>query len=155
MLIKQLTLQDGTELINVPANEEVLTELGFDSAQIVALLAPVIEDENARLKILKIRFEIKPVAGDTQSIQGTIADNVGHLMEELGRFMAAVNTANSLEDIKTAAQPLAINLAPLITAIDANQCTLTHHVKGTAQVVEDACMRADAVATVLADNAGP
>ncbi len=101
-----------------------------------------------------IRKEVKPLAGDTQSIQGTIADNMGLLMEGLGRFMA-VATTSSDPAISTAAQPLADALAPLVAAVDGNTCTLTHHVKGTAQVVTDACTRANAVAGVLEAHANP
>lgn len=111
-------------------------------------------EEVVRNKKAQLRAQIYVESGDRDSIQGTIADNVGLLLEELGRFMAAA-TGSSDTVIATAAQPLADALAPLVAAVDSNTCKLTHHVKGTAQVVTDACTRANAVAIVLENNAAP
>lgn len=102
----------------------------------------------------QVRAEITPLAGDVQSIQGTIADNVGLLLEELGRFMSAA-TDSSDAVIAAAAQPLANALAPLVAAVDSNAYKLTHHVKGSAQVVADAYTRSNAVAAVLESHANP
>lgn len=100
----------------------------------------------------KIRREIEPVAGDTQSIQGTIADAVGLLLEELGRFMqAAQNSSDPV--IANAAQPLSNALAPLVAAVDAGDCVLTHHVKTIPVVISDACERGNAAAGVFIANA--
>ena len=107
------------------------------------------EPQNVQEALLLLREGIEPVAGDTESILGTTNDSTGLLLEEVGRFMAAVNTASDIADIKTAAQPLANALEPLVAAVDAKTCKLTHHVKGTGTVVKDHYTRAHAVAGVL------
>lgn len=100
-----------------------------------------------------IRDEILPTAGDVQSRQGTIADNVGLLLEGIGRFMALATTSSD-PVLAGAAQSLADDLAPLITGIDGGTYTLTHHVKGTPTIVTDGGERATAVSTAIIANAG-
>lgn len=104
----------------------------------------------------QFRHKIEPLAGDTQSIQGTIADNVGLLLEEVGKLATAISISSSIDPaVKAAAQPLADGLAPLLTGITDGSIKLTHHVKSTGTVVADAGTRATAVATALENNAAP
>jgi len=148
---------DGNFHTNVASPDELQQQADFAGVDISRLSIPA--DELAAFYAAQVkaqvRTEIVPLAGDTQSIQGTIADNVGLLLEELGRFMARLDMADDVADIKAAAQPLANDLAPLVAAVDSGDCILTHHVKGKAQVVTDACTRSNAVASVLIAHATP
>lgn len=153
MLTINLDGQFFTQTIDPTLLPQLANQAGVDVSQL-EIPADELAIFNADKTRGAIRKAIVPTAGDTQSIQGTIADNVGLLLEELGRFMA-VATTSSDPAISVAAQPLADALAPLVAAVDANTCTLTHHVKGTATVVTDACTRANAVATVLEAHAAP
>lgn len=103
-----------------------------------------------------LRRDIAPVAGDTQSIQGTIADNVGLLLEGVGKLATAISASTTIDPaIKAAAEPLAEALTPLLEGIENGSVKLTHHVKGIPTVIQDAGTRATAVSTVLEANANP
>ena len=101
----------------------------------------------------RIRREIEPLAGDAASIQGTIADNVGYMLEKLGRLAAATISGEAAANAVMA--EIADDLSPLLAGIDDGSVTLTHHVKGTANVIADAGTRATAVSAVLEANAAP
>ena len=147
-------LIDGQPHTQIDHPEQLQEQADFAGVEVSRLTIPA--DELAAFEAEQqrknIRRQVVPVAGDTQSIQGTIADNVGLLMEKLGRL--ALAHAEGEAEFTAAMADLANSLAPLVTAIDDGSCTLTHHVKGVGTVVNDACERSNAVSGVLMNNAG-
>ncbi len=137
-----LTVNLDGEFFTYTKHPEFLIEIA-ESAEIDVSRLTIPADELATYQAdelrQKVRREVEPLAGDTQSIQGTIADNVGLLMEKLGRL--ALAHAHGDAAFAAAMVDIANTLAPLVTAIDTGSCTMTHHVKGVGTVVSDACQR--------------
>ncbi len=150
MLKVLLDGQPHTQISDPIALDEHADRIGVDVSRL-SIDADDLATFEAGQKRKKIRAEIEPAAGDTPAIQGTIADNVGLIMEKLGRL--ALAHAQDEAAFTAAMADLANTLTPLVAAIDGGTCTMTHHVKGVGTVVSDACERSNAVAGVLIANA--
>jgi len=144
---------DGNFHTNVASPDELQQQADFAGVDVSRLSIPADElDAYFALQTRKwVRKEIEPLAGDTQSIQGTIADNVGYLLEKIGRLAAANSISQTA--FNTVMAEIASDLAPLVAGIDGGSITLTHHVKGVNTIITEAGERATAVATVLQVNA--
>ena len=131
--------------------DQTAEQAGFDVSRLTIPVAEVTAFNAARTRD-RIRREIEPLAGDADSIQGTIADNLGYVLEMLGRIAAATISGEAAANAVWA--KVAADLSPLLADVDDGTVKLTHHVKGTAAIIADAGTRATAVSAVLEANAG-
>ncbi len=152
MIIETLILADGTELINVPADEQTLAELGISAADIPSLIAEAKTKAAAIQTKQAVRAEIHQVAGDTKSIQGTIADSAALQLECIGKLAHAL-AQSSDTNVAAIAQPIASMFADFMEKVKSDEYRLTSTLKTPAVVLKDAGERSTAVNDVLAAHA--
>lgn len=111
--------------VAVPANTEV------------AIAPDALELAYADFEKQKVRAAIAAAAGDPDTLLGTSID-LGHiLLVELGKFLQAVSTANSLDTIKEAAFPLAELLSK------ASAANYPYQMDGAESVLDEVIERAE------------
>lgn len=107
---------------------------------------------SAELNSLR-RERIELAAGDTLSILGTTADAAQIVLYELSKFCTSLNKAQSLAEVRTAAQSLTDLLGGFAVKVDAGEIKLPYQAKGISAALEDIEARATAVTQVLESNA--
>ncbi len=96
-----------------------------------------------------LRFKIKENVADNISLLGTTSDAVLVLLYQLSKFCASLNTAQSLAEVRTAAQPMNDSLGSFFAKVDAGTVKLTYQAKGIDKVIKEIEDRATAVTEVL------
>jgi len=137
-------------LVYVGWEPDELLDAGVPNTMVQAAEAEAAQ----RDQVVRIRQFIHQTAGDPESLLGTTADAVQILLYEVGKLASALNTAQSLAEVRAAAQSLTDALGPLVTAVDGGTVKLPYQVKGGATaVMPEIEHRATQVATIL-DNGG-
>lgn len=129
---------------------------GSQTGDTVEGLRTLLEQELASDAVKHVtRRTIARDIGDTETLLGTTSDATQLLLYETAKLATALSTANSLAEVRAAAQPLADLLGPLATAVDAGTVKLPYQTKGgAATVLPEIEQRATAVAEVLQANNG-
>jgi len=101
-----------------------------------------------------VRQRVKGAAGDTDSLLGTTSDAAALAIYGLAALVAKLSTANSLAEVREAAEPFALLSASFLAKIDTENPTegevvLPFMLKGLDSVVKDIEDRATAVALAL------
>ena len=97
----------------------------------------------------RVRDEIQQNAGDLHSLLGTASDAGGLVLVELLRLAGALAGADSLAEVRTAAERLETLGAPFLEKIDSGEVQLPYMVKGEAAVMDDVAERGVVVSTAL------
>ena len=97
-----------------------------------------------------IRYKINLDAGDTPSLLGTTSDCVQLLLLHFSKLIVALESANSLEDVRAAAQSFKPLATQFVAAVDSGEVRLTLDVKTAETVINDVGLRATHVSNVLA-----
>lgn len=137
--------------VETPDDLEQIAEIaGVDAAH---LSIPVDERTafEAFQKRMKIRAQITPLAGDTQSLLGTTADAVGLLIECIGKLAGALAVDG---DVQTVAQTIVDDFAPIMNGLDDGSVKLPHRVKSVPSVITEIAVKGTAVASVFEDSSG-
>jgi len=97
------------------------------------------------------RAAIHTGAGDTHRLLGSATDGVLYLMLEIGRMCRALQAASVAGPVRSAAEPLATALAPLVDGVDDGSVTLPHEIKsgGRDAQLAEIWTRATAVAGAI------
>ncbi len=106
-------------------------------------------DEQQHLAKLRKRAEIK-TAGDTDSILGTTADCAQLLLLHFSKLIVALESANSLADVRAAALPFKSLATQFVNDVDAGEVVITSSIKTEQTVMADIGVRATHVSRVLA-----
>jgi len=101
----------------------------------------------------QIRQKIAQTAGDTESLLGTTADGTQLALYMLAELLDAINTAQTLGELKTAIQPQLPLAQQYLQEVASGAVVPTFTVKGVEAVVADVKDRSTKVATVLKDAA--
>lgn len=89
-------------------------------------------------------------AGDELSQMGTLADATHLLLYGVASLVAKLSAAQTLAEVRAAAEPFAAISGAFLTKVDSGEVKLPFMAKDFAVVVADIEQRASAVATVLA-----
>ncbi|MES9873162.1 MAG: hypothetical protein ABW146_08625 [Candidatus Sedimenticola sp. 6PFRAG7] len=103
----------------------------------------------AEVKLETVRNNITMKAGDQASLLGTTADATQLLLFGFTSLVAALNTANSLADVREAAAPFNDLAVAFQAKVESGDVKLPFMAKGLESVVTDIEQRATAVAEVL------
>ncbi|KZX00994.1 hypothetical protein JL49_08020 [Pseudoalteromonas luteoviolacea] len=96
-----------------------------------------------------MRAAIHESAGDYPTILGTTADAAQILIYEVAKLCSALNTAQSLEDVRNAAQPINSLLGSVIAEVGTGKVKFPYQHKGQDAVVAEIKQRSTAVTDVL------
>lgn len=96
-----------------------------------------------------IRHRIGESAGDTETLLGTTSDAAALAVYGLAVLVAKLSTANSLSEVREAAEPFAALSAGFLAKIESGEVKLPFMLKGLDQVVADIETRATAVSEAL------
>ena len=99
------------------------------------------------------RAAIKEGAGDVSSILGTTADGAQLAIHGLATLVAALATADSLADVRKAAEPFAQLSTDFLAKVQSGEVVLPFMLKGIDAVVSDIETRATAVSSALQASA--
>ena len=105
--------------------------------------------ERANQKQL-IRSKIQADAGDSASLLGTTSDATQLLLYGFCQLVAALHKADSLADVRKAAQPYSELAAGFLGKVESGEVKLPFMGKGLEKVVGEIEQRATSVAEVLA-----
>lgn len=111
------------------------------------------ESEQSERRRKDVRARISQQAGDPQSLLGSTADGTALLLYEVARLVESLNSATTLADVRSAAQPLAEVLGDFRARVDSGQCQLPYRVKGgSAVVLPEIDVLCSAVSEVIASG---
>ena len=96
------------------------------------------------------RKEIEQKAGDSASLLGTTSDATQLLLYGFCQLVAALHKADSLADVRKAAQPYSELAAGFLGKVESGEVKLPFMGKGLEKVVGEIEQRATSVAEVLA-----
>ncbi|MBH9537904.1 hypothetical protein [Novosphingopyxis sp. YJ-S2-01] len=141
---------EGRQTINVSRGEAA--DLGYPEEAIDAAE----QAAHAAADRSKLRERIIAGAGDTDSLLGTVADVSTLMLAQLAQLAAALSTAQSLAEMRAAAQPLADLTNDLRARIDSGEIHFPHQAKGADAVIGEAGTRFTAIAVLMdeAEEAG-
>lgn len=105
--------------------------------------------ELAEQRRVQLRELIERESGDTHSLLGSTADAAQILLFEVGQLALLLNQAQSLSEVRAAAQPLAELLGPLVQKIADGDLEMPYQVKGVEASLQDIETRAHAVAQLM------
>ncbi|MFT6668635.1 MAG: hypothetical protein ACJAVZ_000081 [Afipia broomeae] len=97
----------------------------------------------------KVREKIAEKAGDTASLLGTTADGAQLAIYGLAAICAKLATANSLAEVREAAEPFAQLSAGFLAKVESGEVVLPFMLKGLENTVADIETRATAVSDAL------
>ncbi len=97
----------------------------------------------------KMRANIGAKAGDDASLLGTTSDAAALAIYGLASLVAKLSTAQSLADVREAAEPFAQLSAGFLTKVENGEVLLPFMLKGLDTVVADIETRATAVSQAL------
>ncbi|MEO0485264.1 MAG: hypothetical protein AAF092_05075 [Pseudomonadota bacterium] len=138
--------EDGRVTANTTPEEAA--QLGYSAGAIAAAE----QAEMARTARIAIRQQIAATAGDTKSLLGTTSDAAALALLELAKLSKALSTANSLAEVRAAAQPLADLTAPLLARVESGVTKLPHLAKGADVAIAEMEARATAVTEALSGD---
>ena len=132
----------GDIIANIPA------------AQVAAFLA---EQNDASLSVeytadeirAQIRQRIDERAGDSLSLLGTTSDAAALVVFGLASLVAKLSTANSLAEVRAAAEPFADMSAEFLAKVEAGDVKLPFMAKGIEATIAEIETRATAVTEAL------
>lgn len=99
---------------------------------------------------MRTRGAITDAAGDIESIVGTVSDATQLLLYGVASLVAKLATAQSLAEMRAAAEPFAELSAAFLGKVEDGSVKLPFFIKGIDSVVADIETRATAVADVMA-----
>lgn len=105
--------------------------------------------EKAYLAKKAIRAEVTKQGGDIESMLGTTSDAASLAVYGLANLVAGIAAADSLEDVKAAAQPFAALSADFLAKVESGEVKLPFLQKGINTVVADIETRATAVSDAI------
>lgn len=155
-MISEVTLPSGQKLINVPANEETLRQLGLPKDQRDAYLNEHKAAKEALKQKNQIRADIINSVGDIPSLVGTNADATALLMYHLGKLLVQMADANTSHAKNAeAAAPLTALLKQFSDGVDQGTIKLPHMVKGDeSTAIDEIAARCTGVADIMATARG-
>ncbi|WP_281559410.1 hypothetical protein [Thalassomonas sp. RHCl1] len=117
------------------------------------------EEVNAEFELIctaeeqraSLRDEITVNAGDTESLLGTATDGMHMLLYQVAKMSAQLSTAESLAQVRAAAQELNTLLAGFAAKVDSQEVKLPYQTKGVDVVLQDIESRATAVNQLIAE----
>lgn len=96
-----------------------------------------------------VRQRVKASAGDVESLLGTTSDAAALAIFGMASLVAKLATANSLADVREAAEPFAELSAGFLAKVESGDVVLPFMLKGIEAVVEDIETRATAVSEAI------
>ncbi|KZN57598.1 hypothetical protein N473_06865 [Pseudoalteromonas luteoviolacea CPMOR-1] len=96
-----------------------------------------------------VRTDIENHAGDYQTILGTTADTTQILLYEIVKLCSALNSAQSLDDVRKSAQSINDKLGSIVADVDAGTVKFAYIHKGQDTVINEIKQRSTAVTDVL------
>ncbi|MBQ4852693.1 hypothetical protein [Pseudoalteromonas sp. MMG012] len=97
----------------------------------------------------EVRKKLLSLGFDPTSLLGTTADAAQILIYEVAKLCSALNTAQSLEDVRNAAKPINDLLGSTINDVDTGIVKFPYQHKGQDVVVAEIKQRSTAVADIL------
>lgn len=104
---------------------------------------------NANVARQKVRAAIASKAGDQASLLGTTADGAQLAIYGLAALVAKLSTANSLVEVREAAEPFAQLSAGFLAKVESGEVVLPFMLKGLNNTVAEIETRATAVSGAL------
>ncbi len=129
-------------------SEEIALDAPVEPYDPVATRAEIDAKEAANSRGM-LRGQIALKAGDTASLLGTTADGAQLAIYGLAVLVGKLSTANSLSEVREAAEPFAALSAEFLQKVESGEVVLPFMLKGIASVVTDIETRATAVSTAL------
>ncbi|WP_046005607.1 hypothetical protein [Pseudoalteromonas rubra] len=97
------------------------------------------------------RGQITQRVADNESLLGTTSDTVHLLLVEFANLVKAISSAQSLEDLKSAAQSSAQLLGTISDKVSAGELQFPYQGKGTEAVLQEIQQRAQGISNILQD----
>lgn len=151
MIIPKIS-HNGDTWINVPADSSTLNKMGIPPEVYEPLIQTLEVEKALNNKKQQARKQIHQDAGDDSSLLGTTTDGVQLLLYAFSKLTVALNTANSIEEVRMAAEPFNELATSFLGKIEAGDVKLPFQTKGLDNVVSDIENRATAVSNVLEKN---
>lgn len=126
-----------------------LNAQGMTDADAQALIDDYRAWEVSRDQTVRVRQQIAAKAGDEASLLGTTSDAAALAIYGLASLVAKLATANSLAEVREAAEPFAQLSAGFLAKVESGEVVLPFMLKGLDTVVEDIETRATAVSDAL------
>ncbi len=108
-----------------------------------------LEMETRQEKNKILRQEITIDAGDIPSLLGTTSDGMQLILLAFSEMTVALNSANSLADVRAAAEPFNELASNFLAQLKEGVIKLPFQVKGTDNVLKDIGQRATAVTNAI------
>ena len=105
-------------------------------------------------QIAALRKSIVAKAGDTDSLLGTTNDGVQLLLHSFAQLTVGLNQANTLAQVREAAEPFNEMAAQLLAKVESGEVRLPYIDKGRDSVMAEIQQRATKVANILANAPG-
>lgn len=139
--------------MNLQFDGKAIRGVTREEAEEIGVPAAVINEAEveiaARARQGALRKAIAENAGDTESLLGTTSDAAALAIYGLASLVAKLSTAQSLAEVRAAAEPFAAMSAEFLTKVEGQEVKLPFLLKGVDGVIEEIESRATAVSEVL------
>lgn len=131
------------------ADLDELKSFGKTEAEAQAILADYAAWKAASERTVEVRKAIAEKAGDEASLLGTTSDAAALAIYGLASLVAKLATANSLAEVREAAEPFAQLSAGFLAKVESGEVVLPFMLKGLDNTVAEIETRATAVSGAL------
>jgi len=125
-----------------------------DAEDVIDVTKIRIDPETDQESLDLVRLRIDESTGDVHSLLGTTNDGVQLLLHAFAQLTVGLNQANTLAQVREAAEPFNEMAAQLLAKVESGEVRLPYIDKGRDSVMAEIQQRATKVANILANAPG-